>query len=722
MQLNLFRNINKKIHWICFIIIFVIYFLTCCRTVPPYRDSGELIVAAHTLSVAHSPGYPLYMIAGKIFIAAGAIFGINPAWSLNLFSVFCGAFTVLFLYLVIYKITLRKSAAFFGSLLAGLSYINWYLSIVAEMYALSLLLVVVLLYMLLKRKILLFFFISGLMLGNHLTSLFAFFPMAGYILFSEDKIKLKSGNFILFFIIGLGVYTYLPVRASADSFINWGDPSNLVRFFRVISRHSYGHTLDLVSREVTLGQVLIPNLLNLGKSILRDITLPGIILAVIGAAVFIKRQRNLILMLTVIFLLTGPYFLYLARMPVNPHAAAITEVGYMIPETVLAVFAALGIAAILNKISLKRNYTAVLCLAFALLIINAYRTYGIVDKSSNYIAEDYAVNILNSMPEGSFVIMRKDHTMFALWYKQFSENYRTDVKVISKGLLSAEWYRKKLQKDYPRIKWKKEFLNDTDYILSICNNSNYSVFLSPAAAAELDKNFYAIFKIKAWGLVDKVAEKDFTYMPDKVYESAIREYKWRNELVAQKYYDFFSGDFISAYAAFYNRLGLEYMSLRQFEKAEKMFLKASSVNPVFPEPASNLAYIYFASGKTDAAIEGYKKAVKLLKMKISKYTRKSYFQENMAELYNNLGAAYEKRLRKQGNIIDFENALQSYSAAIKIKPDYAQAYYNRGVLYWNSGSWEKVIDNLNTALHYDPENNQIKKFLSIAIDNLRQKK
>ena len=59
--------------------------------------SGELIIAAHELGVAHPPGYPVFTLAAKIAMLC-IPFG-NPAWRVNFmnasFSAIAGGFLVL---------------------------------------------------------------------------------------------------------------------------------------------------------------------------------------------------------------------------------------------------------------------------------------------------------------------------------------------------------------------------------------------------------------------------------------------------------------------------------------------------------------------------------------------------------------------------------------------------------------------------------------------------
>jgi len=70
---------------ICATLVFLVSLLVYSRTLAPtvtLVDSGELIVAARFLGVAHPPGFPLYLILAHLFslIPIGSIaFRINFA-------------------------------------------------------------------------------------------------------------------------------------------------------------------------------------------------------------------------------------------------------------------------------------------------------------------------------------------------------------------------------------------------------------------------------------------------------------------------------------------------------------------------------------------------------------------------------------------------------------------------------------------------------------------
>ncbi|MFH1414581.1 MAG: DUF2723 domain-containing protein [Elusimicrobiota bacterium] len=711
--------------WLCFVIAAVFYISTCSRTVPPYRDSGELITSATTLSIAHSPGYPVYMVLGKLATVIGGVFDINPAWSVNLLSSIAGAFTAFFIVLLLFEITGNMAASVLGSLIAVFAHMNWYLAVVAEMYSLNLMFVAILLYLLYTGRYGSFSFIAGLMLGNHLTSLFAFLPMAVYVLIPGNKKPAVIKN-CLYFALGLSVYIYLPVRAAAGPFTNWGDPSTLAGLWKVVTRSAYGHTLDLVSKEVTLKQVFMPHILLFVKSVIRDISPFALVLSSGGIYLSLKTgkrdQKLFSVILIAIFLLTGPFFLFMAKMPVNPHAVAIVEVGYMIPELVLALFAGIGFAAVLGFIKKKNVRTGVVFLSMLIPAANVYRIYPQVDMSSNYIARDYAHDILNSVEKRAAVIMRRDHTLFALWYLKDIEGFRKDVMVLSKGLLSAAWYRQKLQIDHNEVKWKKDFINDEEYMEWFYGvySGIAPVYMTPAAAGGLSEDFYKKYRLVPYGLLLKMVPADTDYDPDAALEKIDAAYRFDAGLYNLDTADFFTKDFIGLYAKFYDRLGMEYFKLSKHAESEKMFLKSSRIDPGYYKPYSNLAYLFFSKGQLDKAVAEYLNAAELLEKMISHYTRNKHLKKELAEIYNNIGAIYEKRMRQTGESRWFDHALENYKKSIIFDEKYSQAYFNMGVLYWGKKDWPRVIAYLETALKYEPLNENTKKYLIAARRNLRQ--
>jgi tetratricopeptide (TPR) repeat protein len=86
---------------IVFIIAFIVYLKTLAPTVS-FGDSGDFISAAYVLGICHPPGYPLYLISAKLF--SWLPIGTNIAYRINLMSAFFAALAVSLLYLLILRI------------------------------------------------------------------------------------------------------------------------------------------------------------------------------------------------------------------------------------------------------------------------------------------------------------------------------------------------------------------------------------------------------------------------------------------------------------------------------------------------------------------------------------------------------------------------------------------------------------------------------------------
>ena len=104
--------------------------------------------------------------------------------------------------------------------------------------------------------------------------------------------------------------------------------------------------------------------------------------------------------------------------------------------------------------------------------------------------------------------------------------------------------------------------------------------------------------------------------------------------------------------------------------------------------ANNLlkdAYAICNSGKcTDPkkAIEYLDEAIKL--------------QPNSAEAYNNRGNAY-------GDLKQNDRAIEDYNEAIRLKPKYAHAYYNRGLTYSDLKQYDRAIEDYSETIRLKPD-------------------
>ena len=75
----------------------------------------------------------------------------------------------------------------------------------------------------------------------------------------------------------------------------------------------------------------------------------------------------------------------------------------------------------------------------------------------------------------------------------------------------------------------------------------------------------------------------------------------------------------------------------------------------------------------------------------------------MAVAYHGRGYAYYNEAIEEENDNLFKPAMEDYDKAIELKPEFAQAYKDRAVLYHRLGDMEAAIADIERAVrYYDP--------------------
>jgi tetratricopeptide (TPR) repeat protein len=102
---------------------------------------------------------------------------------------------------------------------------------------------------------------------------------------------------------------------------------------------------------------------------------------------------------------------------------------------------------------------------------------------------------------------------------------------------------------------------------------------------------------------------------------------------------------------------------------------------------------YHLNKEYDKAIEAYTKAIAL--------------DPNYAYAYNNRGVTYGKKGQ-------YDRAIEDYNRAIAINPNYAEAYRNRGVAYYEKGQYDRIIEDYNKVIALNPNDAYAYHFCGVA--------
>ena len=96
----------------------------------------------------------------------------------------------------------------------------------------------------------------------------------------------------------------------------------------------------------------------------------------------------------------------------------------------------------------------------------------------------------------------------------------------------------------------------------------------------------------------------------------------------------------------------------------------------------SISYLYLEQNKREKALSAYNEAIRL--------------KPDFAEAYTNRGAAYV-------NLGKYAEAIADFDEAIRLKPDFAEAYFNRGVAKGKLGKYREAIGDYNEAIRLKPD-------------------
>lgn len=451
----------------------------------PGGDSGELITAAHTLGVAHPPGYPLYTLLGKLFITC-VPFG-SAALRLNILSAILGASAAVVLAAAVKRLARSPSAGVVAGLCFAFSSSAWKYALVAEVFALNNLMAAGLLYSLAwvlddagildggasetpggPRPLYLAALLTGLIPAHQHTLLLLALPigalMGGLLLLPEPAVRRalpgfrrpltlgwsEAGKLAAVAALGLLPLLHLPLAASRVPALSWGDPSAPGGLLRLLLRMDFG-TFGLLGEgwkftsETRHGWVYLSSLPD-------RFAFVGAALAAAGAAGLLFRRWRALGLLSLGVVAAVCAFFWRVSVPDEPLVfRGAVERLYILPDLLVAALAGLGAKLVEERIPSGRRafwgcFMAALT-ASASLSLN----WDGASQRGNRFMDGLAEGILASLPERSALFVVGDAVSNALRYKTLVEGLRPDTAVVDQELMTYGWYVRGLRRRDPEL-------------------------------------------------------------------------------------------------------------------------------------------------------------------------------------------------------------------------------------------------------------------------------
>ncbi len=476
--------LKKYFAVITLLFVFPIYLLTLAPSVIQI-DSGELAAVQATLGIAHPTGYPLFTILGYIYSLLPLPF--TKIYQLNLLAaMYCAVAVGMFSYTVktvldnissfqtikqlksgkkskskqeTVKFELNENQKIIFSVLSGLSLAFsktfWFQSTSVEVYSLHMFLISLILLWLIKSFIgessekfslknnwVIFSVMLALGFSNHMTTLLIL-PGTAYLYFNKEKFSSNSfrklGIMIFSFVILLVlIYSYLPIRASQNPNLNWGNPVDIERILRHVSGFQY--QVWLFSSTESAKKQLEYFISNLPNEYFLSL-----ILAVIGILVSFRYSKKFFIFNFITFLTTVLYSINYDISDIDSY--------FLLAYISLANFILFGLLQVYRFLSAKKiNQNIILIILFLFPASQLIRNFPEVNQSKTVVYENYTKSLMNSVTDDAMILSYQwDYFISPSYYYQLVENFKPEIAIVDKELLRRSWYFNQLERNYPGI-------------------------------------------------------------------------------------------------------------------------------------------------------------------------------------------------------------------------------------------------------------------------------
>ncbi|UJR86129.1 protein O-mannosyl-transferase family [Sandaracinus amylolyticus] len=411
-----------------------------------WLDSGELAAAAVALDIAHPPGHPLAALVGHLF----TFLPLGPlALRIALAQALCGAVAAGFLFRAI-DTTVRAMEvrhdrlsipiALGATWSVACSYAWWFQSVRPEVYALQALLLAIAIERIVAleaswpthdvRPLSVAALALGLALANHhfmaVMTLPAIAPTLARVYRARGPRSLVVAAGAL--AAGLAAYVYLPVRSSTDPPVDLGHPTDLSRFFWVVSARAYQHTNVLedagpIDRAIDVMIAIVETV----HPLLLVLALAGLwaLLRAPGA-----RRLGWVWAAIVLFACLGRT--WLGHTAGNPDA-----LGYLLPAFMgIAALAAAFVGALMAQLGggsarAPRTMLTVLALVTAALgLAQLDQSRAHASLATFHATDDFDDRRIRALPPRAVVIAHLPQTVFRHWELAQTEHARPDVTLV----------------------------------------------------------------------------------------------------------------------------------------------------------------------------------------------------------------------------------------------------------------------------------------------------
>src|SRR6266478_5954850 len=392
-----------------FLVALLLYCCTLAPTVTP-TDSGELIVVAHGLGIAHPPGVPLWDMLAHL---ASLVPLGNVAVRINFSSALFAALASAMLTLVVAELIITAS----------------YLPKTKQRGA--------------RKKT---------RTADSVVDPVLILPALAILVYRTEGLKFFTSRRLLYAaLISIGglvaVYAYLPFAAWRSPVINWGNPRSLQEIWWHVTGRQYRVFLSFSP------SMMGTQFVEFCRMLLREFGpawLPlALVLAFAGLRIAFRQDRTSFWFLFFIVMADLAYAL--------SYEIAEDKDAYYLPTFIsVAIAAGFGIRWLIQlnaskAMALQKTYW-VGAMAVVFTSGTAFAAnWPFNDRRHYFIAHDYAENLFSTIEPNGLLLTQDWQVAAPMFYEQEVEQRRTDVKVVDINLLRRSWYFDYLKRAHPDL-------------------------------------------------------------------------------------------------------------------------------------------------------------------------------------------------------------------------------------------------------------------------------
>lgn len=152
-------------------------------------------------------------------------------------------------------------------------------------------------------------------------------------------------------------------------------------------------------------------------------------------------------------------------------------------------------------------------------------------------------------------------------------------------------------------------------------------------------------------------------------------------------------------AVLYNKIGMAYLAMREYPKAQKALQKSIKLDKKYPEAYNNLGAVYYAQ----AFVNGKKKSNDKIERAVKYYNKAIGLNDLYASFHSNLGTAYLDLKEYQKGLAEYRkaysldpgiferNSRTGIAARFSSPEDLAEYNYFMARLYASNGETDKAL-------------------------------